>query len=198
MFYGCNSLNSIKIAYTGNFSGSGVPPYAFNEWVYNVSSTGTFYYDGSDTTTGNSAIPTGWEVQPLVPQCHGLTFTAEEANSTVAMKANGSAPSVSLEYTTDGSTWSDFIVGTTTVTLANVGDKMMLRAKTTNTGMGSSTSDCNQFVMTGKIAASSSVMYLLKKEGDLDTIPGNYCFSRLFYQCASLTTAPELPATTLA
>lgn len=114
------------------------------------------------------------------------------------MSANGSAPSVSLEYTTDGSTWSDFIVGTTTVTLANVGDKMHLRAKTTNSGFASSIDTYNQFVMTGKIAASGSIMYLLKNDGDLDTIPSSNCFSRLFLQCASLTEAPELPATTLA
>ena len=44
------------------------------------------------------------------------------------MKANGSAPSVSLEYSTDGRTWNQFVVGTTTVTLANIGDKMYVRA----------------------------------------------------------------------
>ena len=128
----------------------------------------------------------------------GLTFTAEEANSTVAMTAYGSAPSVSLEYTIDnGSTWSDFIVGTTTVILANVGDKMVIRAKTTNSRMGSSSSKYNKFVMTGKVAASGSIMYLLKNDGDLDTTSSQYCFCNLFYQCASLTTSPELPATTL-
>ena len=79
-----------------------------------------------------------------------LCFTAEQANSTVAMQANGSAPTVSLEYSTDGNTWSPFVVGTTTVTLANIGDKMYIRATDAgNTGMGSSTSDYNQFVMTG-------------------------------------------------
>ena len=63
MFYGCSSLNSIEIAYTGNFSGTGVPSKAFLNWVQDVSASGTFYYDGEDTTTGASAIPTGWTVQ---------------------------------------------------------------------------------------------------------------------------------------
>ena len=72
-----------------------------------------------------------------------------------------------------------------------------MRAKTTNSGFASSSSDYNKFVMTGKIAASGSIMYLLKKEGDLDTIPSNNCFSNLFYYCRSLTQSPELPATTL-
>lgn len=53
------------------------------------------------------------------------------------MYKDGTAPDVTLVYSIDdGSTWSDFVVGDTTVTLANVGDKMFLRAKTTNDGMG--------------------------------------------------------------
>ena len=114
-------------------------------------------------------------------------------------KNNISAPNVSLEYSTDGETWQDFIVGATIVTLANVGDKMWLRAKTTNSTFCESSSLNNyvRFLMTGKIAASGSIMYLLKNDGDLDTIPSVQCFSRLFYLCTSLTKPPELPATTL-
>lgn len=63
MFQSCTSLKSIKIAYFGNFSGTGVPSGAFNEWVNNVSSTGTFYYNGSSTSRGSSAIPSNWNVQ---------------------------------------------------------------------------------------------------------------------------------------
>ena len=197
MFIDCSSLNEIRLDYTGNFSGNGVPTNAFTNWVEGVAASGTFYYDGEDTTTGNSAIPTGWEVRGN--SLPGLTFTAEEANSTVAMTARGSAPSVSLEYSTDdGTTWQDFIVGTTTVTLPNVGDKMFLRAKTTNSTFATGENVCNAFVITGKVAASGSIMYLLKNDGDLDTISSNYCFHRLFAECSSLTTAPELPATALA
>lgn len=128
MFQNCTSLNEIKIAYTGSFS-----TYYMENWVDGVAASGTFYYKGNDTSNfGSSAIPTGWNVRKYT----GMKFTAEEANSTVAMTANGSAPSVSLEYTTDGDNWNDFIVGTTTVTLSNVGDWMALRAKTTNERMG--------------------------------------------------------------
>lgn len=74
---------------------------------------------------------------------------------------------------------------------------MVLRAKTTNATMGSNPNAYNKFAMTGKIASSDSMMYLLKKDGDIDTIPGNFCFCRLFIDCTSLTSAPELPATTL-
>jgi hypothetical protein len=63
MFLGCSSLNSIKIGYTGNFSGTGVPTDAFYFWVSGVAASGTFYYNGSDTHSGVSAIPRGWTVQ---------------------------------------------------------------------------------------------------------------------------------------
>lgn len=60
MFTGCTLLNNIKIHYTGNFSG--LPAMTFYNWVYGVSATGDFYYNGSDTTRGTSAIPTGWTI----------------------------------------------------------------------------------------------------------------------------------------
>ena len=126
-----------------------------------------------------------------------LCFTAEEVNSTVALSAVGSAPTVSLECSTDGSTWSPFVVGTTTVTLAKIGDRVYVRATSAgNTGMATSDSNYNKFVMTGKIAASGNVETLLDQNGSATL--ANYCYDYLFYLCSSLTTAPELPATTLA
>ncbi len=58
----------------------------------------------------------------------GLCFTAKEANSTVAMTAEAGAPAVILEYSTNANDWSPFTVGSTTVTLADVGDKVWMRA----------------------------------------------------------------------
>ena len=83
------------------------------------------------------------------------------------------------------------------MTLTNVGDECFIRAKTTNTGMGSGGYSYNKFVMTGKIAASGSIMYLLKNDGDFSTV-SSFGFCGLFSFCTSLTSAPELPATTLA
>ena len=131
-----------------------------------------------------------------------LCFTADEANSTVAMKKNGSSTTVSLEYSTDGNTWNPFVVGSTTVTLANIGDKMYVRATSEgNIRIGSSMSDYNKFVMTGKIAASGNVNSLLEENEDtartMSLAGKNYCDKYMFVGCPSLTQAPELPATTL-
>ena len=80
------------------------------------------------------------------------------------MQAKDSAPTVSLEYSTDGNTWSSFVVGTTTVNLANIGDKVYIRATSAgNVRIGTDVWNYNKFVMTGKIAASGNVDTLLNK-----------------------------------
>ena len=133
-----------------------------------------------------------------------LCFTAEKAPSTVRMEAanDAAAPEVSLEYSTDGNHWSPFVVGTTTVELANIGDKMYVRATSKgNTGMGGFSSDqggfiYNRFVMEGKISASGNLNTLLNQNGNATLTFA--CYYGLFEYCSSLTSAPELPATTLA
>ena len=97
-----------------------------------------------------------------------LCFTAKQANSTVAMNATRSAPTVSLEYSTDGNTWSPFEVGITTVTLANIDDKVYIRANIDNTKLASDTSRTyNYFVITGTVSVSGNIMTLLKADGSL-------------------------------
>ena len=64
MFYGCTSISSIKMDWTGNFSTSTTSSTA--NWVGgNVGSTGTFYYNGSSTARGTHAIPRGWTIVPF-------------------------------------------------------------------------------------------------------------------------------------
>ena len=57
MFSGCSSLKYLKTEYTGNFGSRD-----FENWLYNVSSTGDFYYNGSETNRGASYIPTNWTI----------------------------------------------------------------------------------------------------------------------------------------
>ena len=130
-----------------------------------------------------------------------LCFTAEETNSTVKLNKVGSPTEIYLETSTDGSTWKDYTWAENTgdtLTLANVDDKVYMRAKTENQTIGSSDSDCYRFVMTGKIAASGNIQTLLKADGSRTDAPA-YCYYAIFNGCRSLTTAPViLPATTLA
>jgi len=125
-----------------------------------------------------------------------LNFTANTANSTVQLTKNWTPTEVTLEKSTDGNTWSSYTIWDT-ITLTNIWDKVYFRnTSTTDTGFSIWSSNYYKFVMTGSIAWSWDITYLLNKNGT-DTVSGRYCFGELFYQCSSLTTAPELPATTL-
>ena len=125
-----------------------------------------------------------------------LCFTAEQANSTVKLNKNGSPTSVTLETSTDWSTWNTYIFGNA-ITLTNVWDRVFFRNTSETTTRFNSTGDNRyQFVMTGSIAWSWDITSLLNKNWT-DTL-SDYCFINLFEDCKELTTAPELPATTLA
>ena len=126
-----------------------------------------------------------------------LCFTAEESNSTVAMYVNEPpTKGQAFEFSTDGSSWSVFTPGTTTITLAKVGDKVYFRGN--NITVSESKYIYYSFVMSGKIAASGNIMSLLDTTCESTTISSSYCFCSMFRDCRSLTTAPALPATTLA
>ena len=126
-----------------------------------------------------------------------LCFTSKQAGSTVAMSVKGTpTKGQAFEYSTDGTNWSVFTPGTTTITLANAGDKVYFRGD--NTTVSESDSTYYKFVMSGKIAASGNIMSLLDTTCQSTTISNNYCYYYMFAGCTSLTTAPALPATTLA
>lgn len=63
MFFNCYNLNEIKlINWTGSIPNSNTGPFQF--WVQGVqTSSGTFYYNGSDASYGDSAVPNNWTVQ---------------------------------------------------------------------------------------------------------------------------------------
>ena len=103
-----------------------------------------------------------------------------------------------LEYSTNKSTWNTWD-GTE---ISSAGSKLYLRG-TGNTKITGSNTD-SRFVFTGtdalKIACEGNIENLLDYE---TVIAGGHptmadeCYRYMFQSCTSLTTAPELPATTL-
>lgn len=60
MFYNCSKLQKMAVAYSSGkaVSGWGSPWY---NWMYGVSSTGTFYYSKNQTIEKiQSIVPKGW------------------------------------------------------------------------------------------------------------------------------------------
>ena len=164
-----------------------------------VGDVGYLYDNVSGQLFGNSGTG-AFIIGPDKVELNCLCFTSQEANCTVHLDKNGSPNAISLETSTNGSTWTDYSwsgnIGTT-LTLANVGDKVYFKAKTENQTIGSSSSNYYKFVMTGKIAASGNIQTLLKADGSRTDAPA-YCYRSIFKNCTSLTTAPALSATTLA
>ena len=133
------------------------------------------------------------------PDKNYLCFTAGEADSWVNVYVNGAPAAVTLQMSTDGTTWNEYTLNNR-ITLANIGDKLYFRnAKTASevNGFSVSSADYYNFEVYGSIAASGNVMSLVDKNCETTTIPCDYCFYSLFEYCDALTTAPELPATTL-
>ena len=123
-----------------------------------------------------------------------LCFTAEEANSTFYLNNNGNNPNIECSLD-DGKTWKP-MTEDDIVMISEVGGKVYLRGNNPD-GFSHDMSSYSQFIMSGSIAASGSIMSLVDEEGVSKEIPGDYCFINLFKSCRSLTQAPELPATTL-
>lgn len=138
----------------------------------------------------------GQEWDDLPDTTDYLCFTAEQANSTVGLDKEGTPPEISLEYSTDKKTWTEYTWnGNTgaTITLANIGDSVWWRGN--NNTFSTNPYSYHGFVMSGKIKASGNIMSLLDKTCESKELKTN--LARIFFNCTSLTTAPELPATTL-
>lgn len=131
--------------------------------------------------------------EPVPPY---LCFTANTAGSTVQLTKTWSPTAVTLETSIDGNTRTTYTIGNT-ITLSNIGDKVYFRnTSETTTGFSTDTSNYYKFVMTWSIVASWDTTSLINKNGT-DTLSWGYCFGWLFLNCTSLTSAPELPATTI-
>ncbi len=123
-----------------------------------------------------------------------LTLTAETDGSTFMLTQTCFVGKTILEYSTNGKKWMTLGMDTE-IELPKAGDKAMLKGE--NDGLSNGQDAHTQFVMTGKIAASGSVMSLIDGKGESLEIPDSHCFYGLFENCASLTKAPELSATKL-
>lgn len=120
-----------------------------------------------------------------------LCFTAT-GESTIGLTNNRDNAPV-LFYSTDKKNWVSWDYSTITL---NDGESVYFYGENPD-GFSKSSSVYSSFSMNGSIAASGNIQTLLSKEGDRIDVP-KYCFYGLFQLCMSLTTAPELPATTLA
>ena len=127
-----------------------------------------------------------------------VTFTAE-AEQTFMMITNENYQIKKLEYSVNGGDWKDVVEGTPVPFGGDKGD-LRLRGKNpdgtaTNTKFYSTIAFINDNV---NVACTGDIRTLLdwEKYKTVDTQKARFCW--LFHYCGVLTSAPELPATTLA
>ena len=176
-----------------------------------------YYQNSSSFTRAYQGSELVWE-KPS-PTSNYITFTAKANSSSVGLTALSSGQT--LEYSTDGNTWSNMTTGTT-ITLNNSGDSVYVR------GILSAVQwfyGYTNFTTSGNLKLSGNINYLWNKDNpdaelkqfcgyglfsgctalsdvsELElpatTLVYN-CYASMFNGCTSLTAAPVLPATTLA
>ena len=127
-------------------------------------------------------------------QGNWLCFTAEEAWSVVDFYTMGQN-NPDLQYSMDGGkTWETPLESG--IILKYKGDKVYLRGNNPN-GFSQDPENFTLISLSGRVAASGSLMSLIDGKGEVTEIPNDYCFYRLFQGSKALVSAPELTATKL-
>ena len=129
-----------------------------------------------------------------------LCFTARYNNSTIKLTKEGVPDSVNLQTSFDGKSWTPYTVED--VITLNMGEKVYFKAVGSNRTMANSPSEYHKFITeSGEFEASGNVNSLLEENEEtartMSLENRQFCFAYLF-SGTTLTTAPELPATTLA
>ena len=191
MFKDCSHLSHVECLATDISATDCV-----DDWLSGISQEGTFVKaDGVQWPSGADGIPTGWMAYAeSVSATKYLTFTSEGTTTLSLTNYSDNAPV--LYYSTDGTSWTlwDYsgLTFTSNAPLYLCGDNP--------NGFSNSYSKYSTFAATGSnFGISGDIMSLIDKDQDVTTIPQIAdCFYRLFKDCTMLTTAPTLPATTLA
>ncbi|MBQ0016088.1 MAG: hypothetical protein KBT04_03820, partial [Bacteroidales bacterium] len=122
-----------------------------------------------------------------------LVFVGQGTNDSVKLSKIGNPKDIELFCIKNSGVPTPFVLDSSYG--VGVNDTLTLLTHGKNRSFSKSTNDYYQFVITGKVAVSGSVMALVGIGGSI--IPCDYCFYSLFRQCRGLTTLPKLPATRL-
>lgn len=145
----------------------------------------------------NSGVDFDKNVEYVGKQGAPLKFKSTGLTS-ISLTKTGGPDAITLEYKVDNGEWTSYTIGEA-IDLTD-GQELSFRAGASGNALFSkSYNKYYKFTVTGSgtVTASGNIMSLLNREGGL-IIPNSYCFYRLFENCSKLTSAPEMPATTLA
>ena len=128
-----------------------------------------------------------------------LTFTASAAQTMTIKTYGGYVWDESMQYSVNGGEWAQ-LTAKTAITFGGDNGALRLRGKSAN---GTATSDLSRAQISFgddnvQVACSGDIRTLVDYENYATVSTATARFCSLFEGCESLTTTPELPATTLA
>ena len=165
--------------------------------LQDITSTAWSYGTGSDgreigivqieNVTGTVYISvTAGAVEQQIPT-DSILFVGETSDFT--LKATYKEWNGTVEYSTDKNTWNTWDGSE----ISSANKRLYLRGKNNTTFY---TSNGVQFVLSANAGCYGNINTLLDYENPPMSV-GKNCYRSMFQNCTSLTTAPELPATTL-
>lgn len=152
----------------------------------------TAYVKGAKVT-GTIATYDGTVEDIIVTYTDCLNFIGK--NGEFTLKAINKAWDGTLEWSTDHNTWTKL---SGTEVMQSVDKKLYLRGKGNTTFFDSTNWVGVQWVLSAKADCIGNIQTLLDWENPPTSISKNNCYLDLFANCTNLTSAPELPAMTLA
>ena len=193
MFYFTNDMSDAKpLTMTTNVTAAG------NSYIYNLNVIKRTKIEVTGITAGSwtaSGTTTGDLVVAGIPY---VTFKAEQPQ-TFKMTAKGGYEITGLQYSVNYGEWKT-VAANEEVTFGGTNGTLRLRGTNTN-GTASAWSGYSTITFTDKtvkVACTGDIRTLLDWRIYSTVNTQNAKFSYLFYDCSVLTSAPELPATTLA
>lgn len=133
-----------------------------------------------------------WEKQSTTTPY--ITFSSPEPFTLAVYNAKKNWDGT-LEYSADTENWT---VWDGTNTLASGSDNKLYLRGSGSTKITGMTSSNYRWVLNGSpISCEGDIRTLLDYADPENAIMASYCYSYMFYDCASLASAPALPATTL-
>ena len=209
MFLGCEYLNNVTVTYKED-----VDETNYKGWLKGVSIDGKFNYKHTETIDDtlirvNYHVPSTWEVNYNDPQTQSTYFYIEDItgseNIVSITKYDASAPTLNLEYSTDGITWTTQTMNEDTTPntfTCPANGKIYFRG--VNDGWCDSNNDYdNEITSSGEHNVGGNIMSLLYGSEFVGktTFPttNSNVFMYLFYDNTTLVNAQDLqlPATTL-
>ena len=169
---------------------------AGNSYIYNLTVIKRTKIEITGITAGAWTTASGTTTGDLTPIPY-VTFKAEQAQTFKITPKYGYTIS-DLEYSVNGGEWKK-VVADTGVDFG--GDKGNLRLRGTNTNGTASADDPYSTITFDKnvnVACTGDIRTLLNWKNYCTVETQNARFCNLFQGCSVLTSAPELPATTLA